>query len=114
MTGQTSTKDPRETVVLTIDATLELATGETLSSAGTPDITIAQGYEAAVSLTLIGVAVNNAPITVGGVTIATGCAVQAVMAAGSSGVLYLIAITCPTSNPDKILTLKALVPVSAQ
>jgi hypothetical protein len=56
----------------------------------------------------IALTVNGVPIT-----IAVGAGVQVVASGGTSGCRYLIAATCTTSNADKILTLKGILPVSA-
>jgi hypothetical protein len=105
-------KDPRESAVLTWDATLMLASGETLTGTPTAQITTVTGADATPSLVLSGVIVNAAPLSVAGKTIAAGAAVQAVASAGGFGSQYLIAITCSTSNPNKTLVLKAMLPLS--
>jgi hypothetical protein len=105
-------KDPRESVVLTFDATLMLAAGETLTGTPSVQITTATGADATPSLQLNNVIVNSAPLSVAGKTIAVGAAVQAVASAGGFGSQYLIAITCLTSNPNKTLVLKAMLPMS--
>lgn len=110
------TLDPRETAVLTFDATADLAAGETLASIGTISATQQSGIPGTLP-TLTGPIINAAPITftLNGktITVAAGCAVQVVVTGGASGCHYLIAATCPTSNPDKVLTLKGALPVSA-
>lgn len=107
-------KDPRETRVLTFDATLELASGETLTGTPTAQITTVTGADATPSLVLSGVIVNAASLSVAGKTIAVGAAVQAVASGGNFSSAYLIAITCTTSNPNKTLVLKATLPLAAQ
>jgi hypothetical protein len=109
---QFSWKDPRETVLLTFDATLMLASGETLTGTPTVQITTATGADATPSLVLNNVIVNSVPLSIAGKTIAAGAAVQAVASAGSFASQYLIAITCTTSNPNKTLVLKATLPMS--
>lgn len=111
---QFNQKDPRESVILTFDATAMLPSGVTLSSAGTPSITTTVGNDASPALVLTGTLVNSSPLTVAGRTIAAGCAVQAVASAGDFSSQYLIAITCPTSNQNIVLTLKAVLPMAAQ
>jgi hypothetical protein len=105
-------KDPRETSVLTFDATLMLATGETLTGTPSVQITTASGADATPSLQLNNVIVNSAALSIAGKTIAVGAAVQAVASAGAFASQYLIAITCATSNPNKTLVLKAMLPLS--
>ena len=113
MTALFDVKDPRETVVLTFDATNDLAAGETLSGTPQVSITITRGTDPTPQLVLADVAINALALTVANNTIAIGAGVQAVASAGLSGTWYLIAITCATSNPDKVLTLKATLPVSS-
>jgi hypothetical protein len=105
-------KDPRESAVLTWDATLMLAAGETLTGTPSVQITTATGADATPSLQLNNVIVNTVSLSIAGKTIAPGAAVQAVASAGGFGSQYLIAITCTTSNPNKILVLKAMLPLS--
>jgi hypothetical protein len=116
MTPNFDTLDPRETLVLTLDASAELASGETLTAIETMTATQQSG-PTGTAPTLSGQLINTQPIalTVNGVpiTIAVGAAVQVVASGGTSGCRYLIAATCTTSNPDKILTLKGILPVSA-
>jgi hypothetical protein len=106
-------KDPRETVVLTFDASLGLADGETLTGITKTDVTMASGTDPNAASVVSGPLVNGTPITVKGKTLAPGTAVQAEAVGGVSPAHYLIAITCTTSNPDKVLTLKGILPVSA-
>jgi hypothetical protein len=116
MTPNFDTLDPRETLVLTLDASAELATGETLAAIQTMTATQQSG-PTGTAPTLSGQLINTQPIalTVNGVpiTIAVGAGVQVVASGGTSGCRYLIAATCTTSNADKILTLKGILPVSA-
>lgn len=107
--------DPRETVTLTLDASADLA-DETLISISEVTATQQSGVPGTLP-TLIGEVINAQPLTftVNGktVTIATGCGVQVIATGGGSGCRYLIAATCTTSNPDKVLVLKGVLPVSA-
>lgn len=112
MTTKLDTKDPRETVVLTLDATPELASGETLTGSPEVAVTMERGSDPDAESIITGATINNAPIT--GTSIQTGQCVQAIASGGLSGCWYLIAITCTTSNPEKVLTLKAILPVSDQ
>lgn len=113
MTDQFDAKDPRETVVLTFDASLGLASGETLTDITETDVTMASGTDPEAKNIVSGPLINGTPITVNGKTLPVGTAVQAEAVGGVSPARYLIAITCNTSNPDKVLTLKAVLPVSA-
>lgn len=117
MTPSFNTLDPRETLVLTFDGTADLASGETLTAIDNVAITVQSGAPTSTLPTLTGQIINGSPVTltVNGktITIATGCCVQAVGSGGVTGTQYLIAITCATSNPDKVLTLKGILPVSA-
>jgi hypothetical protein len=105
-------KDPRESRILTLDATLDLPSGETLTGTPTVDITTIAGSDTTPSLQLTGVIVNSASLTVAGRTIAAGSAVQAVASAGTFGSRYLIAIVFPTTNPNETLVLKSVLPMS--
>lgn len=118
MTPTFSTLDPRETQVLTFDATADLASGETLTDIETVTVTVQAGVSGSTLPTLTGQIINGEPVTVqipgkAPITIATGCGVQVVATAGVSGCSYLIAIMCATSNPEKVLALKGILPVSA-
>lgn len=108
--------DPRETVTLTLDASADLADSETLISISEVTATQQSGVPGTLP-TLTGEVINAQPLTftVNGktVTIATGCGVQVIATGGGSGCRYLIAATCTTSNPDKVLVLKGVLPVSA-
>jgi hypothetical protein len=108
-------KGPLETCVITLDATLELAPGETLT--GTPSIVISTqiGSDNLASLVLSNAIINSQAVTlINGGTIAAGCAVQAVATEGQFSSQYLINATVPTSNPDKVLTLQATLTMRAQ
>lgn len=114
MTQTFIAKDPGETVVITLDASLELDSGETLTQITGTHITTRWGTEADASLGVADPQINGEAVTVNGITIATGHAVQAVASAGLDQCGYFIAITCNTSNPDKVLVLKGILPVNAQ
>ena len=111
-----NTMDPRETIVLTFDATLELATGETLTGTPTVGITTQSGTDLSTpALVLSDAIVNSEPITLlNGNTVAAGCAAQVVATGGLLGSQYLVALTTSTSNPNKVLTLKASLPMATQ
>lgn len=116
MTPTLDTKDPRESIVLTIDATSNLADAETLTSASPVTVTLQQGVLPDTPVVLSGAAINAVTLSVvvdgSPIIVAVGKAVQVVATAGSNGATYLLALTCPTSNPDKTLELKVLIPVS--
>lgn len=110
-----SPKGPLETWVVTLDATPLLASGETLT--GTPSVVITTqiGTDSSPSLVLSDVIVNSEAVTLlNGVTIAAGCAVQGVVTGGQFSSSYLINATVTTSNPDKTLTLQAILPMRSQ
>lgn len=107
------TKDPRETVVITLDASPDLAAGESLTGITKTDVTMQYGVDPNMANVITNPIINGTPVTVGGVTVASGHGVQAVATGAVSGCGYLVAITCTTSNPEKILTLKGVLSVSA-
>lgn len=113
MTGSFETKDPRETVVLTFDASDGLASGETLTDIASTDVTMASGTDPNAANIIANPQINTSPITVNGKMLPTGTAVQAEAVGGVNPARYLIAITCNTSNPDKVLTIKGILPVSS-
>lgn len=113
MTPTFDTKDPRETVVLTFDASADLADGETLTAVNNVDVTMMRGSDPDASAIVSEEVINPSQITVGSATIAAGHGVQAIASAGLTGCWYLIAITCATSNSNKILTLKGILQVSS-
>lgn len=113
MTTLFDPKDPRETVVLTFDASNDLAAGETLIGTPSVAVTVSRGSDPSPGAVVSAPQINAAALTVGAASIAIGHAVQAVASGGVDGAWYLVAITCSTSNPDKILTLKAILPVTA-
>ena len=116
-----SAKHPASKRVATFDATANLASGETLTSIISTTVTVIRGTDPNPSAV---VAANPAPtinatqITVltpsGPVTIASGSAAQCNLTGGLDGTWYLISFVCTTSNPNKVLTLEAILPVSAQ
>lgn len=113
MTDSFDPKDPRETVVLTFDASAGLASGETLTLIDEVDVTMASGTDAHAADVVTNPQINGASITIAGKSLPTGTAVQAEAVGGVSPARYLIAVTCKTSNSDKVLTLKGILPVSA-
>jgi hypothetical protein len=116
-----SAKHPASKQIATFDATANLASGETLTGIISTTVTVIRGNDPNPSAV---VAVNPVPtinatqITVpapsGPVTIAAGSAVQCNLTGGLDGTWYLISFVCTTSNPTKVLTLEAILPVSAQ
>lgn len=110
---QLDLKDPRETVVITLDATAMLAAGETLTGTPSVSVTTLIGTDSTPSLVVANPIINSVALTLlNGKTIAIGSAVQAVCSAGVFASQYWICITCPTSNPNKTLVLKAMLPMS--
>ena len=116
-----SAKHPASKRVATFDATANLASGETLTSIISTTVTVIRGTDpnpSAVVAANPAPAINAAQITVpapsGPVTIAAGSAVQCNLTGGLDGTWYLISFVCATSNPNKVLTLEAILPVSAQ
>ena len=109
---QLDPKDPAEEIVITLDASPMLATGETLTSITSLTVITTTGTDATPALTLTGQIINSIPLTMlNGRTVAIGSAVQAVANAGNFGSTYWIRAVCPTSNPNKILTLRASLPM---
>ena len=108
-----SVKDPLETRVLTFDDTADLASGETLTSILSTTITAVRGTDPNPSAIITSAAINTQAVTVGAILIAVGMCVQAICTGGLDGCWYEIRIQCATSNPDKIVTLKAILQVSA-
>lgn len=104
--------DPRETVVLTFDGTA-LLNGATFT--GTPALTfttlIAGG--STTTPTFSNVIINSQPITVGGVSIAAGCAVQVTATGGAFAAEYLVAVECSASN-GMTWVMKAELPMAPQ
>jgi hypothetical protein len=114
MTDQFPAKDPRESIVLTFDASAELASGETLTSIASTDVTLDSCTDSDAADIVETPIITAESVTVGSTTIATAHAVQAASSGGVNNCVYRIAITCNTSNADKILTLKGILPVSNQ
>lgn len=106
-------KNPDETFVLTFDATPDLANGETLAEITGTVVTLAYGTDPDPSDILATPIINAAAVTIPGkiITVAAKCGVQVVASGGFLSTGYQIAITCTTSNPDKILTLTGMLPV---
>lgn len=118
MTQSFSTKDPGETVVVTLDATPALATGEMLTSIVSTTVTLTYGVDPDPSAVVNSPQINAAPVTLtlatgSVVTVAAGKGVQAIATGGINNCGYRIAIECETSNPDKVLVLKGILPVSS-
>lgn len=112
------TKDPGETVVLTFDATLALVNGETLTTIVSTTVRMIYGMDPDPSAVVNSPQINAAPVTITQpnaktITIATAKGVQAIATGGLTNCGYLIAIECETSNPDKVLVLKGVLPVSS-
>ncbi len=115
-----SAKHPTSTRVATFDATPNLVAGETLTSITSQSVTVISGNDPApaVVATSPAPAINSASVTVptigGSVTISAGCCVQCDVTGGVDGARYLISFVCPTSNPNKVLNLSAILVVSTQ
>lgn len=105
--------DPREEAVITLDGTALLA-GATFTGTPTVTVTTQIGQDNPPALQISGVIVNSEAITVGGVPIAVGQAIQMVVSGGMFGSQYLICAVCETSNPDNTWALKAILPMAAQ
>jgi len=116
-----SAKHPASKRVATFDATANLASGETLTGIISTTVAVIRGTDPnpyAVVAANPAPTINATQITVptpsGPVTIAAGAAVQCNLNGGLDGTWYLISFVCNTSNPNKVLTLEAILPVSAQ
>lgn len=93
------TKTVAESIVKTWDFTKWLASGETLASV--PTITQSNGVSAA-ALTIGTPTVNSGEITIDGVTIAIGKAVQALVSGGDDLVVYNLTATPVTTVPQTL------------
>lgn len=119
MTAPTlSEKDPRDTVVITLDATQRLPSGATLTGILSSAVTMEYGVDPNASAVIASPQINPSPLTVptatGTATIAANMGVQVEATAGLTGCGYLIAIQCSVSAAPWITTLKAVLPVTAQ
>lgn len=101
--NQFDIKDPAEKVVLTFDFSDGLAVGETLT--GTPTVTVAMalGSDATPAALLNGAAALDGSEKM----------VLVPVQAGIDRCEYLIKVVVATSNAQKILTLKAVLPVNS-
>ncbi len=93
-----SPKDAIETVVLTMDFTADLNSGETLSGAPSVTVVVVQGTDPSVSSMLVG-----APVI-------SGNTVQQVVTAGVDGAAYGVTGGCGTSQ-GRILAIGGILPV---
>ena len=114
-----SSKNPLATRTATMSAASNLDVGETLTGINNVSVALVEGIDpnpAAIIAATPTPAINAVAITVdtksGPVSIAAGMAVQLVLVGGNDGAKYLITAECSTSNPDKILALTAILPVS--
>ena len=114
-----SSKNPLATRTATMSAASNLDVGETLTGINNVSVALVEGIDpnpAAIIAATPTPAINAVAITVdtksGPVSIAAGMAVQLVLVGGNDGAKYLITVECSTSNPDKILALTAILPVS--
>lgn len=71
MTPTFDTKDPRETVVLTFDASADLDSGETLTSVTDTEVTVNRGTDKNASSVVSDPQINVSTLSVGGATIQT-------------------------------------------
>lgn len=108
------TKDPKETVPLTFDASAELADGETLTDVTSVDVSLLRGTDEHPEQVVSDAAVIADAVTVGPYAIAPGKGAQATASGGLDDCEYLVRLTCATSNAAKILTLKAALPVAIE
>lgn len=105
--------DPREEAVITLDGTALLA-GATFTGTPTVTVTMQAGRDNPPTLQVSGVIINAQAITVDGVVIQAGCAIQMVVKGGTFGSQYLICAVCGTSNPDVTWAMKCVLPMAAQ
>ena len=96
-------KDPSESVVLTFDFSLNLATGETLSGSPVVSVTLVSGSDPSPSAILTG---NN------GIDSTSTKALVGVHA-GIAGCEYEVKAVCSTTNSQKVLALGGILPVIA-
>lgn len=110
-------KDPNESVVVTLDATADLEDDEVLTEISKTEVVLVYGNDPDPSGFASDAQINGAPVTTkksdgSTVTIATGKGLQFIAAGGIDG-RYRVKFTCATSNADKTLVLKGILPVSA-
>ena len=109
-------KDPKETVVITLDATSELESSETLLAITNVTTTVSRGVDLAPAI-ITSNQINTIQLSVstpaGLITISPNNCVQLVASGGIDRCWYLLSVTCTTSNPNKVLTLKATLPISS-
>jgi hypothetical protein len=98
---------PGDSRVLTFDFSLDLAAGETLNGAPTVVVTCSAGGDPSPTNVLNGAAAYNAP------TNPPVTQVQQPINAGNAllGCDYYFRVSAPTSNPQKVLTREAILPV---
>lgn len=96
-------KDPEEKVPLTYDMANGLDSGEVLTGTPTAAISVASGADPSPSLVL-----NGAPYLD-----STTKKIMVPVQGGVDGADYLIKAKCSTNNPNKLLTLSAVLPVRA-
>ena len=126
MTAIASTLDPRAKDVFTLDFTAQLNPGETLASIVGIAVAAVRGTDpnaGAFVATTPAPAINTAPVTVNSstvsgvlqpsVTVATGCCIQGAMGGGLDGTWYEIVGIAQSTNAQRVLTCKLIVPVSA-
>ena len=119
MAQQFSAKNPAATRVATFSAVSNLDTGETLTAINSTTVVTLSGNDPN-PLSIISTsnppAINALSVSVdtaaGEITIPAGECVQMGITGGLDKCKYLITVVCATSNPEKILTLTAVLPVS--
>lgn len=94
-------KDPTESWPLTFVMAPDLASGETLTGTPSVSVTVLQGADPSPQSILNGAAAFDQSQTM---------VIQPVVG-GLNGCDYQVIVTCPTTNPQKVLTLRGRLPV---
>lgn len=94
-------KDPTESWPLTFNMAPDLAAGETLVGTPSVTVTVLQGPDPSPQAILAGAAAFDQ----------TNTMVIQPVSGGLNGCDYQIVVTCPTSNNEKILTLRGRLPI---
>lgn len=110
--------DPRETKVLTLDATADLPAGVTLTCTPQVTVTVTRNTDANAAAHFTNQTINTTPVTVANAsgattTIAPGLGVQIIASGCLDACWYEVAITCPTTQPNNVETLKAVLACTA-
>ena len=117
MAQKFSSKNPLATRTATMSAVSNLDAGETLTGILSTTVKLTSGFDPNPSGIISGTPIiNSVPVSVdtatGAISIPAEQAVQMVLTGGNDGAQYLITVECSSSNPDKILALTAILPVS--